>query len=300
MTQVLILGVGEIGNAIRQLLVNKTDVQISVWDRDSRKMTEEVDLAKVAHQADIIFVCVPSFAVREVVGLVIPHVQPKAVIVSLAKGMEEDGLTMDQVLQECVEDRCAYGVLGGPMLSEELITKRYGVGVFAGSSVPAFEALRTLFQGTNLFLEYSHDMHGVALASVLKNIYAVLLGAADGLRWGSNRKSWMLSVATKEMSQIIDALGGEKETAYGSAGLADLAATGFSVFSTNRDVGQHLAIGGNGLKSEGSRSLPILMRLLGDATMYPLLHTLHDILERRVDPKQSLEDMCATLHAKVI
>lgn len=300
MTKVLILGVGEIGNAIRQLLVAKSDVEILVWDRDDRKMPEAIDLPKSAQEADVIFACVPSFAVREVVSLIIPHVRKETIVVSLAKGMEESGSSMDQVLQECVGDRAQWGVLAGPMLSEELITKRYGVGVFAGSSSKAFEVLRELFEETRLFLEYAEDVHGVALASVLKNVYAVLLGTADGLRWGSNRKSWLLSVATQEMSQVIEMLGGKKETAYGSAGLADLAATGFSVFSTNRDVGQHVAIGGNNLQSEGSRSLPIIMRLLSDSTRYPLLNTLHDVLEHRVDPKRSLESMCSSIHQKGI
>jgi len=66
----------------------------------------------------------------------------------------------------------------------------------------------------------------------LKNIYALLLGMADGLGTTDNRKGYLTAKATNEMADIIEILGAKKETAFSVAGLGDLVATGFSECST--------------------------------------------------------------------
>ncbi len=282
---------------MNQVLRHKVDVEVALWDKDTRKLSVEISLREAIKGKDTVLLCVPSFATREVVKEISEDVQTGAIVIAFAKGMEDDGSTMDQVLKQELEGKAKWGVMGGPMLAEELATKRRGIGVIASPSPEVCATVSDLFMGTDLLLECSNDVYGVALASTLKNVYAILLGLADGLRWGTNRKGWLLAAATREMADILESLGCQRETAYGSAGLADLATTGFSHFSTNRDMGQRLALGDINVKSEGVHSLKPLVHLL-NGNQYPFLDVLQDILAKVANPGERLEAACTQAHAK--
>jgi glycerol-3-phosphate dehydrogenase (NAD(P)+) len=141
-------------------------------------------------------------------------------------------------------------------------------------------------------------MRGVALAGIIKNIYAIGLGIAGGLMWGDNQKGWLTGVAIREMANIIKLLGGEKETAYSVAGLGDLIATGYSPYSRNREVGNELVKTGTCcLESEGSRSLPIIASLLGqEKNTLPFFTALEEILIKNQNAKTIFENFITENH----
>ena len=151
------------------------------------------------------------------------------------------------------------------MLAEELEQGKIGAGLVATKDIETYEKILSLFQGTNIRLEYSPDVHGVAMASVLKNIYSLTLGIADGLGWDGNAKGWLTKKAFEEMVSIGTFLGVREETILGLGGLGDFVATGFSEYSLNREVGETLVRTGKIPKrSEGTSSLPSLTHLVGN------------------------------------
>jgi glycerol-3-phosphate dehydrogenase (NAD(P)+) len=137
------------------------------------------------------------------------------------------------------------------------------------------------------------DMRGVALAGVLKNIYAIGLGIADGLQWGDNKKSRLVTQAIEEMAIIMQALGGKKESAFGGAGLGDLVATGYSPYSRNRRVGYELVkTRVCCLESEGSRALSVFASIARRQNLsLPFLAVLEVILIKNKDAKISFEKL---------
>src|SRR3989338_844635 len=108
------------------------------------------------------------------------------------------------------------------------------------------------------------DVRGVAVAGVLKNIYALGLGIAHALGWGENQKGWFVSRALREMARAAELLGGTRETMLGIAGLGDLVATGFSPHSHNRTTGALFVTDpGRFPKAESINALPIIIKKLG-------------------------------------
>ncbi len=90
----------------------------------------------------------------------------------------------------------------------------------------------------------STDVPGAVLGGILKNVYAILLGALETLSGGSrNLEAAALSASVHEMAAIAGAHGGKAATLFGLAGLGNLVATGFSRDSHNRKFGQLLASG---------------------------------------------------------
>jgi len=237
---------------------------------------DQKPLAEVVSSAQVLFLCVPSWVLRPVIGEVKQHLSPGTVLVSVAKGVEESTLaTMDQVLNDEASG-FPYVLLGGPLIAEEVANGQWGVGVAATESETACDAVSEIFRSTNVLIEPSSDVHGVALSGVIKNIYAIGLGAISVLFPGLNFRGWFTAQACKEMGDVVVALGGKKETIYSAAGLGDLIATGFSSDSSNHQAGRELAESGKPQhKSEGVASLSQVVQLLdGNTEGYMLLNML--------------------------
>lgn len=289
-----IIGVGAIGGALARILGARRDVSVLPYDTDPGKVAEpRRSLPETVQPADVVFFCVPSSALREALTACASFVREDALAVSLVKGIEpESTKTADVLLAELLPAGRAFGMLGGPMLAAEFIRGLPGRGIFASPFPAAGERMGALFAGTLLSLEFSDDARGVALAGVLKNIYALGLGIARGLSWGDNQRGWYLAQAVREMAEALARLGGRRESAYSLAGLGDLIATGFSRHSRNSNFGEEFArTGVCNIQSEGCASLPSVEALLrGSLTAFPLLTALGDIVLRGASAPERLQE----------
>lgn len=282
------------GHALAHILAGNTGVRLSLFDKDAAKVTRAaLPLPEVVKGAEIVFMCVPSWAMREAIEELKPHLSSGVAVVSLAKGIEpERKQTMDALLAELLPTRIA-ALLGGPMLAAEFMQNMPGVGCVAAEDPHAGERLTTLFAGTLLSLEYIADVRGVALAGALKNIYALGLGIASGLSWGDNQKGALITRALAEMAGIAEVLGGKRETAYSLAGVGDLIATGFSAYSRNNQFGEEFVrTGVCNIQSEGCASLPLMAEILGEKrSAFPVFQTLLRVIIQGADAKKQFEKM---------
>lgn len=288
MTHVTFVGYGKIGAAIGQVI--QPHAQIRTFDKDPLKLPagSPTTLEEAVRGAEVIFLCVPSWVVREVAMQMKPLVSHECVIVALAKGLEEGTLkTMCDVLEEVFPEGQAVGVMGGPMLAAELQQGLPGVAALGMKQVSAHDKIRALFEGSNVRLEVFDDARTVAYASVFKNIYAVGLGIAEGLGWGWNAKGWLCAKALQEMNSMTQMMGGDGAIMARSAGAGDFLATSMSPDSHNRETGRNIAQTGECLKpSEGCRAITSVLTLLGaKAEAFPFLHALHLIINKHEHPK---------------
>src|SRR5205085_3639041 len=89
----------------------------------------------------------------------------------------------------------------------------------------------------------NQDLLGVELGGALKNIIGIAAGIGDGLGFGDNSKSALLTRGVVEITRFGIALGAEHQTFFGLAGLGDLITTCVSPHGRNRQVGQRLGRG---------------------------------------------------------
>ncbi|MCR4328187.1 MAG: hypothetical protein NUV53_01585 [Patescibacteria group bacterium] len=294
MTRATIIGVGAIGTAIAHALGRRSDMHITLWDIDSSKMPRAIELSDALTNTDIVCMCVPSWVMRPALTSILPFLPKHALVISLAKGIERDTLlTMDMLLKKILPRGQHFGILGGAMLAKEIMQNKGGAGIIGVSSPRALILARKLLKKTDVALEYSLNAKGIALSGVLKNIYALALGLADGLEWSGNRKGWIASCAIQEMEEIIKNLGGKSGVACGLAGLGDMIATGYSIYSKNRQTGHDLAMGKPCCPtSEGVVSLPSLLAILGKKrSQFPLLSALTHIIIHKKDARTTFEKL---------
>ena len=116
-------------------------------------------------------------------------------------------------------------------------------------------------------------MRGVQLCGAAKNVIAIAAGICDGLGFGDNARSALITRGLAEMTRLGSALGADPRTYAGLAGLGDLVATCTSRHSRNRAAGELIARGVSpqdaerqvGMVVEGLHTAPALSALAREA-----------------------------------
>ncbi|MBC7328229.1 NAD(P)-dependent glycerol-3-phosphate dehydrogenase [bacterium] len=260
-----VLGAGSWGTALA-LLLGKKGEDVIIWGRREKivdtinergenpvylpgvplpqniRATKEIEEAVLGK--DVIVLAVPSFAMREVVTKLARIPLGDAILVSASKGLEEEsGKRMSEVILEIMPDVSQrLLVLSGPNLAGEIVKEVPTTSVVAGE-----ERLSCIVQelfATHYFRVYrNEDIIGVELGGALKNIIAIGAGINDGLGFGDNTKSALMTRGLAEMIRLGLKLGASLQTFFGLAGLGDLVATCASPLSRNRRLGELIAKG---------------------------------------------------------
>ncbi len=107
----------------------------------------------------------------------------------------------------------------------------------------AAKLMQEVFTAPAFRVYTSDDPAGVQLGGALKNIIAIAAGIGDGLGFGTNAKSAVITRGIVEMTRFGVMLGAKPETFNGLSGIGDLITTCVSAHSRNRRVGEELAAG---------------------------------------------------------
>jgi glycerol-3-phosphate dehydrogenase (NAD(P)+) len=277
---VLIVGAGKLGQALGACLRANGKNKIFFWDIDPTKVVNERPLHEAVSLADFVFLCLNSWDVRSALSDAAVGLAPRTVVVIFSKGVDAaTGYTTGELLPKLLPKHQPFVVVGGPMLAAEIMAGQNASAVFASPDLLVAKKTADLFRSEVFAVEVSHDAMSVSLAGVLKNIYAVGLGVADGLELDGNAKGWLVARSVDEMLAITELLGADKKIILGTAGLADFVATAYSPHSRNRMVGNEIVKNGKcNLRGEGTISLPLLAARLGSrADRLPLFNAIKKI-----------------------
>jgi glycerol-3-phosphate dehydrogenase (NAD(P)+) len=281
---IVIIGAGELGMAFKYVL-EKAGHGPLMWDIDEAKIPGQKPLDDIVSDAGVVFLCVPSWGLRAACESIRPFLSKETVVISLAKGLEQGtGKRADEVMEDVFGEEHPIAFIGGPMLAEEFGDGEFGFAVLASRSKAAVKVV-SLFEGTNVKMIYTEDIRTVVLGGILKNVYAIALGVADGLGWNHNKRSWVTVMAVREMRQLIRHLGGDAEGAVRMEGLGDLIATGCTECSSHYRIGTQLAEKKTcSLKSEGTETLTELDSLIKEmGSQFPLIQGVRRLIIKRED-----------------
>ncbi len=280
--RVLILGYGEMGHAMEYLLAARHDVRI--WNMGEVVKGNRSTLEEEVAEAQVVLFCLPVIPHHEIASRIKPFLAPDSVCLTIAKGLDESGRTAAQIFEEVFDDVSAnkhhYGVVYGPMISEEIRAGRHAFADVVLSNAADFEVMHRLFRGSTLVCRQASDMHGRSWSVILKNVYAILFGMADELKLGDNMRGHLMVAAMAELSGIVQAFGGQAHTPYSYAGLGDLLTTATSEDSHHHALGRQLVRGEwSDISGEGVHTLRMVEKYhVFDWHTYPLFCLAHDIV----------------------
>ncbi|MEM6278250.1 MAG: NAD(P)H-dependent glycerol-3-phosphate dehydrogenase [Verrucomicrobiota bacterium] len=202
-----------------------------------------VDINEVAGRP-IILLVVPSQVARIVLQqLAEVGIEKDTILINCTKGIDpQDGSLMHDLIEAYFPDN-PIAVLSGPSHAEE-VARRMATLATIGSAEEAVAARAQEVFFLPWFRSYtSTDVIGIEIGSVVKNVFAIAAGAADGLGLGDNAKAALVTRGLAEMTRLGVAMGAQEETFRGLSGIGDLVVTCYSVHSRNNRVGRHLGEG---------------------------------------------------------
>lgn len=195
------------------------------------------DLACLADKELVVF-ATPSFTVRQTAKAAASYLKDGTLIVSVSKGIEKHtSLRLSQVIDEETGGRCRVVALSGPSHAEEVGRKVPTGCVAASPDREAAELVQDVFMNPYFRIYSSPDIVGVELAAALKNVIALCYGVCDGLGYGDNTRALLMTRGLTETARLGVAMGGQKETFAGLAGVGDLIVTCTSMHSRNHRAG---------------------------------------------------------------
>jgi glycerol-3-phosphate dehydrogenase (NAD(P)+) len=258
------------------------------------------DLQEAVEKADVLVMAVPSHGFRDVLAQAVPYVRPWVPIVSLTKGLEQDShRRMTEVVEELLPRHPA-GVLAGPNLAREVVEGYAAAAVLAMPDERMSVALQGIFTRTVFRVYASTDVCGVEVAGALKNVFAIAAGMSAGLGTGDNTRALVIARSLAEMTRLGVAMGGERHTFAGLAGMGDLLATCISPLSRNRHVGEELARGRTldeiiadmQMVAEGVKTSRVVMEL-GEryGIELPIVREVHGVINEGRSPQDAFRGL---------
>ena len=210
---------------------------------DNLVLTSQLNEA-VAQSRDLLIV-VPSHVFGDVLKQIAPMLLSDTRIVWATKGLEvETGRLLEDVAREILGPDIPLAVISGPTFAKELAAGMPTAIALASKNAQFAMDLQTKLHCGKSFRVYSNnDMTGVQLGGAVKNVIAIGAGMSDGMGFGANARTALITRGLAEMSRLGLALGAQAETFTGMAGLGDLVLTCTDNQSRNRRFGMLLGQG---------------------------------------------------------
>lgn len=262
--KISVLGTGGWGTALSIVLHNKGH-NVTLWGstpdyveylkkhRENKKYLKGIeipsdlkitsDIAETQIETDLIVIAIPTPYVRKTIKPFKNHYLPGTPIVSVIKGIENETLMRGSEILRDVLGEQPIALLLGPSHAEEVARKLPTTVVIACNDIQVAKEIQDIFI-TERFRVYTNtDVIGVEIGTSVKNVIAIAAGICDGLGFGDNSKAALITRGLAEMMRLGVAMGGQRDTFSGLAGLGDLITTCVSPYGRNRLVGEQIAKG---------------------------------------------------------
>lgn len=265
---ITILGAGSYGTALAIALA-RNGHKTYLWGHNPQKMAQmaeartnqeflpdiafpealeiESDLALALSKAKDILVVVPSHVFAEVLQQIQPLLNDEHRIMWATKGLERDtGRLLQEVALQILGKNHPLAVLSGPTFAKEL-AQGLPTAISLASDNPQFaDEMQQRIHCSKAFRVYlNNDMVGVQLGGAIKNVIAIGAGVSDGMGFGANARTALITRGLAEISRLGSSLGANPTTFMGMAGLGDLVLTCTDNQSRNRRFGLMLGQGRN-------------------------------------------------------
>jgi glycerol-3-phosphate dehydrogenase (NAD(P)+) len=206
----------------------------------------EADLITAVQASDNILVVVPSHAFADMLKQIKPMLTGNERIAWATKGLDpETGGLLQDVARKVLGNTVSLAVLSGPTFAKEMASGLPTAISLSSEDDNFVSDLSDLLHCEKLFRVYSNkDFIGVQLGGAVKNVIAIAAGIADGIGFGANARTALITRGLAEMTRLGLALNAEPATFMGMAGLGDLVLTCTDNQSRNRRFGLALGQGG--------------------------------------------------------
>ena len=258
------------------------------------------DINKVIEESDTLIFATPSPYIKEHLNKVTTSLENKYII-SAIKGIvpDENMLVNDYFSVYYNVDPDNIIVIAGACHAEEIAMEHLSYLTLVCRDIRKANKLSQLvFNTPYLNSAGSRDMIGLEYVSVLKNIYAIVAGICNGLKYGDNFQAVYIPNAFDEMVRFMNAVHPIKRNITSAAYLSDLLVTSYSTFSRNRMFGKMIGEGNSvnaakvelGMVAEGYYATKCVYEINEQYKVcMPILNALYAILYEGKSPAAQIK-----------
>tara|TARA_Y100000589_G_scaffold330705_1_gene381195 strand:+ start:442 stop:1407 length:966 start_codon:yes stop_codon:yes gene_type:complete len=314
---ILVLGAGTFGTAIAHQLARNNNNNVYLFSRNKSKVDEintshtniscfpnkkiglklkATNNKKDIEKSDIVFIALPSSVIIENLLLIKNIFKKNVLFVNLSKGLLAGGITVVDNIKESLQTENVV-TLKGPSFAVELLDNSDTLLTLGYTTNRQCEIINSVIKHTSLHIDTTKDIRGVEILSVLKNIYALILGVIDAQYDSANTRFMILTKSFSEIRVLLELLGGKQETLFLACGFGDLGLTSLNDLSRNRTLGLLIGKGffnadykSNAVVLEGLNSIRMFYEIAGNKNIkeLPLFNKLYNFLihkERKLEFK---------------
>lgn len=262
-----VIGAGSYGTALAIAVASK-GVEVCLYDhnpeyaqnmekeRQNQKYLPDIrfpdalhvvgELQQAIKSSPYILIVVPSSAFVSVLREIKPYLTPKHRLAWATKGLESStGQLLSQVIEQEFADTCPppMAALSGPTFAKELAQGMPTAIACAGNNDDWVSLLCQIMHTPTFRVYKSRDIVALQLGGAIKNVIAIGAGMSDGLGFGANARTALISRGLVEMIRLGVSLGASEHGFMGLSGLGDLMLTCTDNQSRNRRFGVMLGQG---------------------------------------------------------
>lgn len=217
---------------------------LSSVELNLKKLKISAEINEVVETSNVIIIAVPSEYVNKEMKKIDMDISNKIIICALKGLVPETDLLFGEYMQKHFDiSPNKFLVIGGPCHAEEVALEKLSYLTIGSSNIKLCKVISKKFSCKYIKVKASDDVIGIEYASMLKNIFALAVGISNGLGYGDNYQSVLMSNSIKEMKRFISKRHKIKRNINNSAYLGDLLVTGYSSFSRNRMFGDMIGKG---------------------------------------------------------
>ncbi|MFC3122343.1 NAD(P)H-dependent glycerol-3-phosphate dehydrogenase [Agaribacter flavus] len=264
MSSVSVIGAGSYGTALAFCLA-RNGVNTLLWGRDPSLVSSMLEhrcnkhylpdfvfpsaltptdsIEQSLSTSEYILIVVPSHAFRDVLLQLKPYITTQHKVIWASKGLEpKTGRLLHEVFEEILGTTVPKAVLSGPTFAKEMaagLPTAISLSSLDHNLSQRFSSMLHNPKGFRVYL--NDDLVGVQLGGAVKNVIAIGAGLSDGLGFGANARTALITRGLAELTRLGVSLGASQESFMGMSGLGDLVLTCTDNQSRNRRFG--LALG---------------------------------------------------------
>lgn len=251
------------------------------------------DISTALSFSDAVIVSIAAQQTPSLFDLIASTDIKNKIYVLCMKGLIEDtGERLSQIASERLDYTSRVAVWVGPGHVENFTKRIPSCMVISSTDSELAEGLCKDFSSDIIRFYHSKDIIGTEIGAAAKNVMGICAGILDGFSL-STLKGPLMARGPREISRLVELMGGDVMSVYGLSHIGDYEATLFSPHSHNRAFGEAVARGEKyTYLAEGYSTTKALMVL---AKKYnaelPITSALYDMLFCGADPHTTLGNL---------
>lgn len=228
------------------------------------------DLQECIKFSHTLLIVVPSHSFRSLLEQIKPFLTIEHNIAWATKGLDVQSFELlSVVVQKILGDKVKMAAISGPTFARELACGMPTAIALAGNNEEFCNYMCNLLHTKSFRIYQSHDLIALQLGGAVKNVIAIAAGLSDGLGFGANARTALITRGLAEMVRLGVSLGASERGFMGLSGLGDLILTCTDDQSRNRRFGYML---GQGLSINEAKKR--IASVIEGYTMVSVIHKL--------------------------